>query len=549
MNLELLVNALGGLALFLLAMQMMTDGLKTFAGGGLRHLLGQWTSTPLRGVLAGVLVTGIVQSSSAVTVATIGFVNAGMLTLRQALGVIFGTNVGTTMTGWLVSLVGFGFRIESFALPMLTAGVVIRLVASGVRWRGFGDALAGFGLFFLGLSILKDAFGGLAAVYGAQIAGGALSGSLPAFLGVGFVATLLTQSSSAAIAIILTAAAGGVVGIEAAAAAVIGANVGTTSTAVVATLKATPSARRLALGHVAFNLVTGLVALSMLPLMLKGVLWLGDHLEVEGSTAAILALFHTVFNVLGVLIMLPLAGRLATQLEKLFRSEEEELGRPQHLDKTLAETPALAVSALWQELHRVRALVTDMAQATLAGSNRPLEAQAAAVTSLADAIGDYVGVVRTGSMSPQVGAELAGALGAARYLREAGELMPALHALHSQAPEMTDAAVGEALQVLLEETGDGLALVLRPAGELVPDDERANLLARFEQGCDRAREALLQSAAGHRLSVERTNVLLDAVSDTRRLLGQLLRGDRLLRSPARAGEIEASGEVGKSAAG
>lgn len=532
MSLELLVNALGGLALFLLAMQMMTDGLKTFAGGGLRHLLGQWTSTPFRGVLAGMLLTGIVQSSSAVTVATIGFVNAGMLTLRQALGVIFGTNVGTTMTGWLVSLVGFGFRIEAFALPMLTAGVLIRLVASGVRWRGFGDALAGFGLFFLGLSILKDAFGGLAVAYGEQIAAGALSGSLPAFLVVGFVATLLTQSSSAAIAIILTAAAGGVVGIEAAAAAVIGANVGTTSTAVVATLKATPSARRLALGHVAFNLVTGLVALSILPLMLKGVLWLGDSLDVEGSTAAILALFHTVFNVLGVMIMLPLAGRLATRLEKLFRSEEEELGRPQHLDKTLAETPALAVSALREELHRVRALVTDMAQATLSGSTRPLEAQAAAVTSLADAIGDYVGVVRTGSMSPQVGAELAGALSASRYLREAAALMPSLHALHRQAPEMNDPLARDALLALLEEAADSMALASRPVDEAVPDDERSGLMSRFELGCDQAREALLRSAAGHGLAVERANVLLDAVSDTRRLVGQLLRGDRLLRGTA-----------------
>lgn len=116
---------LGGLALFLLAMEMMTNGLKSAAGHQLRHMLGHWTRTPLRGFGAGVLITGIVQSSSAVTVATIGFVNAGLLSLGHSLGVVFGANVGTTMTGWLVSLVGFGFKIEAFAMPLLAVGVAM----------------------------------------------------------------------------------------------------------------------------------------------------------------------------------------------------------------------------------------------------------------------------------------------------------------------------------------------------------------------------------------------------------------------------------------
>ncbi|WP_236744531.1 Na/Pi symporter [Marinobacter similis] len=117
-----LFQILGGLALFLLAMGMMTDGLKNSAGHQLRHILGVWTKTPLKGFGTGVLITGIVQSSSAVTVATIGFVNAGLLNISQSLGVVFGANVGTTMTGWLVSLVGFGIKIEAFAMPLLATG-------------------------------------------------------------------------------------------------------------------------------------------------------------------------------------------------------------------------------------------------------------------------------------------------------------------------------------------------------------------------------------------------------------------------------------------
>ena len=257
MSVGILINAFGGLAIFLLAMLMMTEGLTVFAGGGLRQLLSRWTSTPLSGIAAGILVTGLVQSSSAVTVATIGFVNAGVLTLRQALGVIFGTNVGTTMTAWMVSLLGFGFKIESFALPILTLGVILRLVASRRRWKGIGKALTGFGLFFLGLAILKEAFAGLANIYSAEVAGGAMAGGMVAFLLVGFIATVLTQSSSTAIAIILTAAAGGVVGLDTAAATVIGANLGTISTAAVAVFKATPAAKRLALGHIFFNVLTG----------------------------------------------------------------------------------------------------------------------------------------------------------------------------------------------------------------------------------------------------------------------------------------------------
>lgn len=367
MDFSIVTNALGGLALFLLAMLLMTEGLNVFAGSGLKQLLGRWTSTPLRGVFAGILVTGVVQSSSAVTVATIGFVNAGVLTLRQALGVIFGTNVGTTMTGWLVSLVGFGFKIEAFALPILTLGVMLRLGCSGKRCQGLGMALAGFGL-FPGPRLLKDATGGLAAAYGAGVTQGNISGNLGTFLLVGFVATVLTQSSSAAIAIVLTAAAAGVLTIESAAAAVIGANLGTTSTALIAVLKATSNAKRLAFGHIVFNVLTGIVALTLLPVLLWLVALLGDALDIEGSPAAILALFHSVFNILGVAIMLPLAGRLEALLGRMFRSTEEDMGRPRHLDLTLPATPALAVAALNQELLRLRVMVAEMMRDALSGA-------------------------------------------------------------------------------------------------------------------------------------------------------------------------------------
>jgi phosphate:Na+ symporter len=517
MNYTVLSTAVGGLALFLLAMLMMTEGLKAFGGSSLKRLLGRWTSTPARGVAAGMLVTALVQSSSAVTVATIGFVNAGVLTMRQALGVIFGTNVGTTITGWLVSLVGFGFRIESVALPLLAVGVLLRLTAAGKRRQGLGEALAGFGLFFLGLALLKEAFAGLAADYGSAAASDGFQAGWPAALAVGFVATILTQSSSAAIAIILTAAAGGMVGLSDAAAAVIGANLGTTSTAALATLKATAAARRLALGHIAFNLITGVVALALLPLLLWLVEQLADVLDIEGSPAAALALFHTVFNVLGVLLLLPLTGWLAAGLERLFRSAEDDLARPQHLDATLTGTPELAVAAVRAELLRLKEAVGALAANALHAS-APVDLQAAAARQLVDAITDFIGSVRTEKMPRDVADALTAALRTARYLDEVARLAPIAQRLQRTLADPEHAVAHSVLEPALEVARGcmtrgpvGVATTVLPPGAAQ---------AAFEDAYHDAKTALLTAVVDRRIPVDVADTLLDDFSSLRRQVRQ-----------------------------
>ncbi len=230
MELDLLGGLIGGIGLFLLGMQLMTSGLRNAAGQQLSDILQHWTRTKLRGVLSGAMMTALVQSSSAVTVAILGFVNAGLMNLSQAVMVIYGSNIGTTMTAWLVATIGFHINIKAFALPAIGIGMLLK-VSSGDRRRGaFGEALAGFGIFFLGIEVLKSSFGGL----GEAIQFSQLS---PAGIGLlwlvlsGFAMTLVMQSSSAAMALILTAVGGGVIPLDAAAAMVIGANVGTTSTA------------------------------------------------------------------------------------------------------------------------------------------------------------------------------------------------------------------------------------------------------------------------------------------------------------------------------
>ena len=541
MNPTTAMNAIGGLALFLLAMLMMTEGLKVFAGDGLKQLLARFTSTPFRGVLAGTLVTGLVQSSTAVTVAVIGFVNVGLLGLRQGLGVVFGTNVGTTMTGWLVSLVGVGFKIETFALPILAIGVALRLGSHGRRNQGLGEALAGFGLFFLGLSILKDSFASLAQTY-TGLASGAQSGNILIFLLVGFVITLLTQSSSATIAIILTAATGGVIGLQPAAVAVIGANLGTTTTAAVAALRATPNAKRLALGHILFNLITGVVALALLPALIWAVAQLADVLELEGSPAAVLALFHTVFNLMGVVIMLPLSGRLTRFLEGRFRSEEEEAGRPHFLDATLAATPALAVAALRAELLRLREMANRLLHQTLQDtpvSAKTVELQAAAIHALVGAVAEFVGTVRTATMPLETGEQLARALRTARYMDEAARLSTVVLALHQKLQGSTDQESAAALQRLFSQIEHCCDLVRQeaPAAEQ-GDSERVAALEQFEELYQQAKAELLNAAVLRRQSITVVDQLLGELSGTRRMVQQLIKADRLLRSPGLAEAIE-----------
>ncbi|KZY61900.1 sodium:phosphate symporter, partial [Oleiphilus sp. HI0065] len=305
------------------------------------------------------MMTAIVQSSSAVTVASIGFVNAGLIKMRQALGIIYGANIGTTMTGWLVALTGFKLDLHAIALPMIGMGMFLRLTRRHGRVGSAGMALVGFGLFFIGVDVLKSAFDGLVATLDlSQIETEGLIGHA-SFLLLGILMTVLTQSSSASIAITITAAASGVVSLPVAAVMVIGANVGTTSTAVLASIGATSNAKRVAAVQVIFNIGTAVVALALLPLLFWLIAELGDMLGMERRPEITLALFHTAFNILGVMLVFPVNDRLASFVEKRFVSWEERESHPRFLDSNVASTPVLAVNALVLELELIGSRISE----------------------------------------------------------------------------------------------------------------------------------------------------------------------------------------------
>lgn len=357
----MLSQILGGIGLFLIGMVMTTDGLRALAGDALRRTLLRFTGGPIKALMSGALVTAVVQSSSATTVATIGFVSAGLLTFEQSLGVIFGANLGTTATGWLVALLGLKFSVSTIALPLVGVGALVRLLSRG-RGRDAGTALAGFGMIFVGIDILQAGMVGVSDVLTPdRLPGDGFLGRL-ALLGIGIVLTAIMQSSSAAMATTLTALHAGSISLDQASAMVIGVNIGTTVTAGIAAIGASVAARRTAVAHLFFNVVTGLIAFAMLPLFSWLVLRLGEGLGANDATLS-LALFHTVFNVVGIVVLLPFYRRFAATIERLVRDKGPVLTR--RLDPHARSMGAVAVEAVRKTLIEIGGVAAEAIARTL----------------------------------------------------------------------------------------------------------------------------------------------------------------------------------------
>lgn len=334
--------ALGGLGIFLLGMTVMTDGLKALAHDRLRNLLARSTHSPLSGAVTGMLTTSLVQSSSATTVAAVGFVGAGLLTFSEALGIIFGANIGSTITGWLVALLGFKIKLGETALPLILLGVLLHLFGRGkAKAAGFG--VAGFGLIFVGIATLQEGMAAFSDIVTPEsFPGDTIFGRLLLVL-LGAAITVVTQASSAGMAMAITAVHAGNISLPQAAAMAIGMDIGTTVTALLATIGGKTQARRTGLAHVIYNLLTGMGAFVLLPVYIWSVGRFAPQVEQNESEVALVA-FHTLFNVLGVIAVLPFTRQFASFIERLV----PERGNPltTHLDPQLQAFPDLAIGAV-----------------------------------------------------------------------------------------------------------------------------------------------------------------------------------------------------------
>lgn len=424
MSFDTIANVIGGLGLFMVGMRMMTSGLKQAAGPSLKQMLAQWTGTRLRGVLSGTFITALVQSSSAVSVATIGFVNAGLMNLNQAIHILYGANIGTTFTGWIVALVGFHFNIKILALPAIGIGMGIKMLFAKRRIAMFAEALAGFGIFFLGIEILKLAFTYSSSDFQFEMRDAGLS-QVMAFFAIGFLLTTVMQSSSAVIAMTLTSVGGGLLSLNVAAAIAIGANVGTTSTAALAVIGATANAKRVAAGQIIFNLLTGLIALIILGPLLSISIFINGALGLGEEPASSLAIFDTIFNILGVILIWPFTSKLVGTLEKCFQEKKEEKIKAKYLEKMVLKTPNLALTSTLFELQRISNIAYNMVEAALSneeGSLESLEADRESIKTLEEAIVEYLTALQRDELSPEVASSLPIVLRVMGYLSEIADL-------------------------------------------------------------------------------------------------------------------------------
>jgi phosphate:Na+ symporter len=352
----------GGIGLFLIGMMLLTNGLVAFSGSALQQALARFTGTPFKAFLSGVLVTALIQSSTATTATLIGFVSAGFITFSQAIGVVMGASLGSTATGWLVATLGLKLNLGLLTLPLIAIGALIKILTKG-RWAELGLALAGFSLIFLGLSILQDGMRTLSSLFSlADLPLGGIGARLLIML-IGFAMTVILQSSSAAVATILTALDTNNINFDQAAALTIGAAIGTTLTGALLAIGGTIHAKRTVLAHILFNAMTGLIAILLLPVFLV-LLERSEHWFGLRPGALSLAVFHSMFIGLGVLVFLPLTGHFAIFVQRILHNQRPDI--TDHLDDTLLPLPEVALAASQRALEQIAQSFLDHAASLLA---------------------------------------------------------------------------------------------------------------------------------------------------------------------------------------
>ena len=488
-------SLLGSLGLFLYGMKIMSEGLEKFAGDRLRNILAAMTKNRVMGVLTGISVTALIQSSSATTVMVISFVNAGLMTLTQAIGVIMGANVGTTVTAWIISAIGFKVNIAAFALPLLAIG--IPLVFSGNSQRkSIGEFVFGFSFLFMGLSFLQESaenlqVGNVVALMLAKVADGGFF-TIILFVIVGALVTMLVQASAATIAITLMLFDMNIpgFGLEQAAALAMGQNIGTTITAFIASLTGNTQARRAALAHMFFNVFGVIIVLFIFYPFCDAITWfVSNVLGTPDNDMFKLSAFHTAFNVFNTLILIWFVKQIEQFVCKVLpQKEEKEEPRLRFISGGLLSTAELSIIQARNEIGVMAercCRMTDMVRKALSAKkdnefeylyNR-IEHYEQITDNMETEIADYLRKVSEGRLSAYTKMHIAQMLREVDELESVGDSMYHLARTlsrkrqHEPSPftneqkahmeemlNLTDKALGNMHSILLDNTSDPVDL-------------------------------------------------------------------------------------------
>lgn len=349
---EIIFGLLGGLGLLLYGMKIMGEGMQKAAGDRMRRILEVLTGNLFSAILVGALVTGIIQSSSATTVMVVGFVNAGLMTLRQAIGVIMGANIGTTITAWIIAI-----DLSAWALPAIGIGFIISMVAKNKTYRYFGQTLLGFGLLFLGINVISNSMAIVKESPKVLELFASISKSPIAALLIGMGVTILIQSSSATTGFLITLGNQGLISFDAALPIILGANIGTCITAILASIGTSRNAKKAATAHLLFNVVGSFLAMLLLPSFTQ----LIQLISRSSNFGHLVANAHTVFNLINTLLWVGLVGFLEKAVNFLVPGKDTLPQKaPAFLDKRMLNTPSVALSLATKELIRMSSIAGDM---------------------------------------------------------------------------------------------------------------------------------------------------------------------------------------------
>jgi len=379
----ILITVAGGLGLFLFGMKTMSEGLQFAAGEKLKNILWKATNNRVKGVLTGFGITTIIQSSSATTVMLVSFVSAGLINLIQASGIVLGANIGTTVTGWIVAIIGFKVKIKAFALPAIAVGYFVRFL-NYEKAKHWGDVLLGFGILFLGLSIMS---GSVKELRGSETimnfmstykAAGIFSTVIVVLIGA--LITMVIQSSSATMAMTMTMAVAGIIDFYTACALILGENIGTTITANLAAIGSSVEARRTARVHLLFNILGVVwvlivfkhIFIPFVDMMVPGNPFSEVASERSRAIADHMAAFHTSFNIMNTLLFLPFIQYLAKAAEKLVPggNEPSEM-HLKYISTSIVSTPSININQARLEAKRMMEIVSDMFDRTMKLMDNP----------------------------------------------------------------------------------------------------------------------------------------------------------------------------------
>lgn len=531
MQTSMMIELLGGLGLFLYGMSVMSEALQRVAGEKLRGFLRQLTKNRFAGIFTGFGVTTIVQSSSATTVMLVGFVSAGLISMTQAIGVVMGANIGTTVTGWLVALLGFKVKISLMALPAIGLGFFVRFIKKE-KLTNWGGVLLGFGLLFLGLTFMKDSVGDLrkseAVIH--WLASAKVNGifSYIFVVGIGAVVTMVIQSSSATMALTMTLAQQGLIDFNTAAALIMGENIGTTVTANLAAVGASTAARQTARAHMLFNVAGVIWMMFIFFWFVDFIDWLvpGDVFGVEqgssfpwlmsltdGLTSTTvevgastipnhMAAFHTAFNVINTLLFIPFVTQLARVARWMVKETDAQGPKLRFLNSDLMATPELAVEEAHQTLHHMGRLAIEGFESFVtlicAPEGADLERGARRIKEIEDELDDFEEelsqfMIKTAraQISSRLSEEVSAIAGSAHDLERIGDHLESLSHLISRKQQnklnFTSNAI-EDLRAMADDVRRLLALVVENLYE--PDPEILRRAWPIEERVDQHRTRL-----------------------------------------------------------